>query len=129
MVGEGEAKCKMGHQKMLYLQVIRWFSLSHTSDLPKFRVSMGKALETVGVDFCGPAYIRQLYSENNEMHKTYIVIMTCSTSRMVHLELTPDLSTSAYARSQRRFTANRGFSNMLVSDNGKTFKGGELFKS
>ena len=70
-----EAKCKKGDQKMLYVQVIRVVSLSATSE-----------------DFCGPVYIRSLYSESNEMKKAYIVVMTCSTSRKVHLELTPDLT-------------------------------------
>ena len=62
------------------------------------------------------------------MNKAYIAITTCTSSRMIHLELTPDLTTGAYLRSQRRFTARRGFPKMMVSDNGKTFKGRELMK-
>ena len=69
-----------------------------------------------------------MYSKGNEMHKAYIAITTCPTSCMIHLEVTPDLTTNAYLRSQRRFTARRGFPDIFVSDNGKTFKGRDLLK-
>ena len=95
-------------------------------DLPDFRVNGGGAFQMAGVDFCGPVYIKQMYKKDHQMNKAYIAITTCATSRMVHRELTPDLTTSAYLRSQRRFTARRGFPNMMVSDNGRTFKGSEL---
>ena len=95
-------------------------------DLPDFRVDGGRAFQTAGVDFCGPVYIKQMYQKDDQMNKAYIAITTCATSRMIHLELTPDLTTSAYLRSQRRFTARRGFPKMIVSDNGKTFRGSEL---
>ena len=97
-----------------------------TCDLPDFRVEGGIAFQTAGVDFCGPVYIKHMYLKNDQMNKAYITVTTCATSRMIHLELTPDLTTSAYIRSQRRFTARRGFPSMMVSDNGKTFKGSEL---
>ena len=74
-------------------------------DLPDFRVIGGRAFQTAGVDFCGPVYIRQMYRKDDVMNKAYIAITTCATSRMIHLELTPDLTTSAYLRSQQRFTA------------------------
>ena len=45
---------------------------------------------------------------------------------MIHLEILPDQSTAAYVRSQRRFTARRGIPKLIVSDNGKTFKGRTL---
>ena len=99
-----------------------------TCDLPDFRVNPGRVFETTGVDFCGPLYLKQMYKTDGKMYKSYIAINTCATSRMLHLELVPDLTTSAYLRSQRRFTARRGFPSMLVSDNGKTFKGCELKK-
>ena len=80
-----------------------------TCDLPDFRVTPGKVFETAGVVFCGPVYVKQMYKKNGEMNKEYIAITTCASSRMVHLELTPDLTTTAYLRSRRRFTASRGF--------------------
>ena len=38
----------------------------------------------------------------------------------------PDRATAAYLRSQRRFIARRGIPKLIVSDNGKTFKGRAL---
>ena len=87
-------------------------------DLPDFRVNGGRAFQTAGVDFCGPVYVKHMYKKDHQTNKACIAITTCATSRMVHLELTPDLITSVYLRSQRRFTARRGFPNMMVSDNG-----------
>ena len=80
------------------------------------------------MDFCVPVYIKQIYGQGNELQKAYISLTTCATSRMVHLELVPDLSTPAYLRSQCRMTARRGYPKMFVSDNGKTFKGNQLRK-
>ena len=45
---------------------------------------------------------------------------------MIHLEILPDQSTSAYLRSQRRFIARRRIPKLIVSDNGKMFKGRAL---
>ena len=60
------------------------------------------------------------------MHKAYIALSTCATSRMIHLELLTDLSTASYVRSQTRMIARRGYPKMFVSDNAKTFKGIQL---
>ena len=98
-----------------------------TSDLPDFRVGASRAFETVGVDFCGPVYVKDIY-EAGSMHKAYIVINTCTSTRMLHLELVPNLTTAAYVRSHQRFIGRRGYPAMMVSDNGKTFKGQELKK-
>ena len=65
-------------------------------DLPEFRVNGGCAFKTSGVDFCGPVFVKEM---SGKMSKAYIALFTCATSRMIHLELTPDIST----RSQRRF--------------------------
>ena len=98
-----------------------------TSDLPDFRVGASRAFETVGVDFCGPVYVKDIYTAGS-MHKAYIAINTCTSTRMLHLELVPNLTTAAYVRSHRRFIARRGYPALMVSDNGKTFKGQELKK-
>ena len=97
-----------------------------TCDLPEFRVEARRVFETAGVDFCGPVYIKPMYTKNYQMNKAYIALTTCASSRMVHLELTPDLSTMSYVKAQKRFIARRGYPSMMVSDNGKTFKGNEL---
>jgi hypothetical protein len=97
-----------------------------SADLPEFRLDGGRAFRYTGVDFCGPVYVKNVYGKSDEMNKAYILIMTCATSRNVHLELCPDLTTEAYIRGQQRFIGRRGTPTMIISDNGKTFKGKEL---
>ena len=100
-----------------------------TAELPRFRLDGGKAFKNVGVDFCGPVYVRHIYQqEEQEMNKAYIALYTCATSRMLHLELCPNLTTVAYLRSQRRMMGRRGIPSLFISDNGKTFKGSVLRK-
>jgi len=45
---------------------------------------------------------------------------------MINLELTPDLTTPAFSITIRRFNASKGRPEMIVSDNGKTFKDKKL---
>ena len=56
------------------------------------------------------------------MKKAYICLFTCATSRALHLELTPDLSTEASIRCLRRSIARRGRPVSITTDNAKTFK-------
>ena len=60
------------------------------------------------------------------MNKAYIVLYTCASSRAVHLDLVPNMSTQAFVRSVKRFTARRGVPRLVVSDNGSAFKSEEL---
>lgn len=94
-----------------------------SSYLPHYRVEGGQAFKTTGVDFCGPLYIKEV---TNNMSKWYVALFTCATSMMIHLELTPDISTPTYVRCQRRFIARRGTPSLMISDNGKVFKGRAL---
>lgn len=57
-----------------------------------------------------------------EYLKSYICLFTCSSSRALHLELAPDLSTDSFIRCLRRFVARRGIPCSITSDNAKTFK-------
>ena len=96
-----------------------------TADLPEFRLDGGTAFKYTGVDFCGPVYIKDMEDKLVKMKKAYILVLTCATSRMVHLELCPDLTTEAYIRSQQRFMGKRGTPLRFMSNNRRTFKGKE----
>ncbi|XP_029181161.2 uncharacterized protein [Acropora muricata] len=54
--------------------------------------------------------------------KTYICLFTCATSRAIHLEFLPDLSSEAFIRGLQRFAGRRGTPASITSDNAKTFK-------
>ena len=99
-----------------------------TADLPEVRLDGGRVFKYTGVDFCGPVYVKTMYQkkDQDDANKAYILVFTCATSRMIHLELCPDLSTEAYIRGQKRFMGRRGSPSMIISDNGRTFKGRAL---
>ena len=52
----------------------------------------------------------------------YVLLLTCATSRAVHVELTPDMNKSSFIRAFQRFIARKGKPTMVVHDNAKTFK-------
>ena len=56
------------------------------------------------------------------MQKVYIALFTCGSTRAVHLEIAPDLSSETFIRSFKRFVCRRGIPRLVVSDNAKTFK-------
>lgn len=49
-------------------------------------------------------------------------LFICSVTRALHLELVNELSTPAFIRCLKKFTARRGLPRRIVSDNAETFK-------
>ena len=85
--------------------------------LPVFRVRMEPPFTSTGVYFAGPLYVKA--TGPTKSTKVWICLYTCC---VVHLDLVPDLTTSSFLRSLKRFSARRGLPRRIVSDNGKTFK-------
>ena len=77
------------------------------SNLPSFRVVCNYAFENVRVDYAGPIYVIDNFSASKEMHKSYILLFTCATSRGVHLELTYNTNATSLVMALRRFIAKR----------------------
>ena len=90
--------------------------------LPKFRLSDDFAFTNIGVDHADPLYVKDIYSQTKEMHKVYIVLYTCASSRAVHLDLALDTSSRSFIRSFERFIGRRGIPSFVLSGNGKAFK-------
>ena len=86
--------------------------------LPVFRVEEAPPFSFTGVDFAGPLYVKS----DGAGKKVWICLYTCCVVRAVHLDLMPDLSTPAFLRSLKRFSARKGLPRKILSDNGKTFK-------
>ena len=61
-------------------------------------------------------------SRNAEMKKCYLLLITCTSTRAVHLEVTTDVNANSLLLALRRFFARKGVPNMIVSDNFKAFK-------
>ncbi|XP_028403430.1 uncharacterized protein LOC114526129 [Dendronephthya gigantea] len=92
-------------------------------DLPAFRVDhSGFAFQATGLDYAGPLYIKN----NSDSNKVHILLLTCASSRAIHLELTMDMSIEGFLRGFKRFIARRGVPEMVINDNFKTFKSREV---
>ncbi|XP_038062578.1 uncharacterized protein LOC119733069 [Patiria miniata] len=91
-------------------------------DLPAARVTPDNPpFTSVGVDYFGPVYVKQGRSHI----KRYGCIFTCLSMRVVHLEVAHSLDTDAFINALRRFIARRGKPQIIMSDNGTNFVGGE----
>ncbi|XP_068692435.1 uncharacterized protein [Montipora foliosa] len=99
-----------------------------TSQLPGFRLSDEFAFKSIGVDLAGPVYIKDIYHKSDDMDKAYVVLYTCASSRAVYLDAVPRFRTEAFVRSFKRFIARRCVPNLVVSNNGSTFKSEEMEK-
>lgn len=88
--------------------------------LPEFRIQRTHPFSFVGVDFAGPLYIKSSENEEGTL-KTWISLYTCCSTRAVHLDLVPSLTSEAFIRNFRRFIARRGIPTKVISDNAKTF--------
>ena len=88
---------------------------SQEGPLPSFRSEYCRPFEKVGIDYFGPLYV-------NRTDKVWGLIITCASSRAIHLELIRSQSSSDTALALRRFFAVRGIPSLIVSDNAKTFK-------
>ena len=76
-----------------------------------------------------PQYVSQFglcLDENQilrcKVSKNYILLLTCCSTRAVHLEVCNNLTVQSFYMSFRRFAARRGLPRLLVSDNALTFK-------
>ena len=86
--------------------------------LPLGIVHFSHAFFHVGTDFCGPLYARTTTNPT----KVYICIFTCASSRMLHLELTNDMSTDKFLQAFQRMMNHQGMSDTVWSDNAQSFK-------
>jgi hypothetical protein len=85
--------------------------------LPADRVQPKKPFSIIGIDFAGPLHI----TSGRTTKKAYILLITCSTTRALHLELTTDLSTDRFLMAFQRFVGRRGIPDTVYSDNAQTF--------
>ena len=73
----------------------------------------------VGIDYAGPLFT---YLNDQSQSKAYILVITCTRIRAVHLELTHSLTTAEFLEAFDRFVARRGLPAVIFSDNARTFK-------
>ncbi|XP_033179604.1 uncharacterized protein LOC117152329 [Bombus impatiens] len=93
------------------------------SNLPEARVTESRPFTNVGVDYCGPFYIKEKRDRNRRQVKMYVAIFICLAVKAVHIELVGDLTSESFIAALLRFIARRRFCSTLHSDNGSNFIG------
>ena len=92
------------------------------AELPPARLQSGEPPFThTGSDCFGPFIVKHKRSEL----RRYGCIFICMTTRAIHLEVLPDLTTDSFINALRRFIAKRGPMTHLYTDNGSNFVGAE----
>ena len=96
--------------------------LSSTREPSKGSHSGPNTFQVIGVDFAGPLRYREKPKTEG---KACILLYACSLTRAVYkgtyVDLVPNLETTEFIKRLKCFTARRGRSQRIYSDNGKTF--------
>ncbi|VDL84095.1 unnamed protein product [Nippostrongylus brasiliensis] len=87
------------------------------SDLPSRRVKKSRPFAHVGLDYFGPLSVK----EEDQVNKCYGCIITCLVTRLVHLDIVTDASTTTFIQMLRRFFSRRGVPSSITCDNSPTF--------
>ena len=85
--------------------------------LPAERVQPSTPYAVTGLDFAGP-----LYTKKDQSAKPYILLLTCATTRALHLELSSVMSVDKFLMALGRFVSRRGLPHTVYSDNTTTFQ-------
>nr|XP_012145447.1 PREDICTED: uncharacterized protein LOC100881684 [Megachile rotundata] len=90
---------------------------------PKERVTFTRPFLKIGVDYCGPFFIKEKKFRNTKKIKSYVSVFVCLTTKAIHLELVGDLTTDSFIAALRRLFARRGKATDIYSDNATNFVG------
>ena len=117
-------------RKIIY-QCVKCFlakprGLNHImGNLPEKRLSYSRPFLNVGVDYCGPFFVKQKRHRNRGKDKVHVAIFVCFATKAVHLELVSDETTEAFLGCLQRFFSRRGKAATIHSDNGRNFVGAD----
>ncbi|XP_011171251.2 uncharacterized protein LOC105203984 [Solenopsis invicta] len=93
------------------------------ADLPVQRVTVSRPFTHCGVDYAGPMLLKESRRRNARLHKAYISVFVCFSTKAVHLEIVTDLTSETFLGAFKRFMSRRGRPSCMYSDNGTTFVG------
>ena len=106
----------------------RSYDYPTTPELPKERLRDDVPFSATGVDYFGPLYAKNVFTDNSEeeeLHKSFVALYTCASTRGIVLDLVKDASVTAFVHSFRRFICRRGCPQIMLSDNGRNFVAAE----
>ena len=87
--------------------------------LQKLRLQEAPPFTTTGIDFTGALYVR---NKDHTLSKCYICLLTCASTRAIHLEVVQNLSEETFLQAFRRFCSRTSTPKFVMSDNANTFK-------
>lgn len=93
----------------------------YMGELPSARVRPEKPFNHVGCDIGGPFYIKESLRKNAKIHKAYLCLFICFSTKAVHLEVLSDLTTDCFLAALDRFVSRRGLCSCIYSDCGTNF--------
>ncbi|VDL76635.1 unnamed protein product [Nippostrongylus brasiliensis] len=88
------------------------------ASLPSRRVVQSMPFQHIGLDLFGPLNTKKF---DGSPTKAYGCIFTCTTTRLLHIELINDNSTVSFINALRRFMGRRGVPNTITCDNAPSF--------
>ncbi|XP_076751519.1 uncharacterized protein LOC143423820 [Xylocopa sonorina] len=86
-------------------------------NLPKERITQSRLFINVGINYCGPFFIKERQYHNYRRKKNYVVVFVCLAVKAVHLEIVHDLTSEAFIAALQIFIARRGLRINLYPDN------------
>lgn len=92
-------------------------------NLPEHRLNLRRLFENVGLDYCGPFYIKEKRLRNRNKIKFYVAVFVCFVTKTVHIKVVTDLSTETCFAAIKRVFCQRGKSKNIYSDNATNFVG------
>ena len=90
-------------------------------NLPNFRLRDDFPYSGTGIDLFGPLFCKNVYDRTEIMHKCYVILYTCASTRAVLLDLVHNAESKVFINSFNRFISRRGCPAKVVSDNGSIF--------
>lgn len=102
--------------------------------LPARRLDYTFAFVHVGLDFCGPFSVlvesavamrgrkRAGGPDDERWQKVWVLVITCMTTRMAHMEYVFSQETGDFINALHRFISRRGMPSSITSDNSRTFE-------
>ncbi|XP_068987552.1 uncharacterized protein [Bombus flavifrons] len=87
-------------------------------DLPAARITESRPFTNVGIDYCGPFYIKERKDRNRRKIKTYVAIFVCLAVKAVHIELVSDLT----SKSAQQFTPTTVPTSLAPTTNYESFE-------
>ena len=100
------------------------YSYPDVPQLPSSRVNDDYVFKYTGIDYCGPLFVKNIYSEG-EIFKCWILLASCASTRFIHLDLVPDCSALVCIQGLRRLLSKLGAPYEIISDNGSCFTADE----